>query len=812
MSIVSLFKNVGRDVVTPAELPVIPVRDAVLFPRMVMPLQAGRPASLRALEAALEKDHFVLIVAQKDPTIDEVTPNDLHTTGTVVRVLQTVRMPDGSVQMLVHGQHRARILGITQTTPYLRAHVQRISEDVEKTIEVEALMRQVVSQVEQYVEKSQGVPAEVVTLVRNVEEPGALADMIALAPEMDFAQRQDLLETYDPVERLRKVAVFLGKQLEILDLRNKIQAEVQKGMEKTQREFLLREQLKAIQRELGEADPLTAEINELRQAIEAAGMPEEVKARALKEVDRLAAMPQHSPEVGMLRTYIDWLVSLPWSKSTEDRLDLKEAARILNEDHYGLEKVKERILEFLAVRKLSPSLRTPILCFVGPPGVGRTAVGRSSARARGRKFVGIWLGGVREEAEIRGHRRTYIGALPGRIIQGMKNAGVNNPLFVLDEIDKIGMDFRGDPSSALLEVLDPEQNYAFSDHYLEVPFDLSKVMFITTANVLDTIPPALRDRMEVIRIAGYTEEEKLQIAKGYLVPKQLQQHGLTPEQVRFTDEALRHIIREYTKEAGVRNLEREIAAVCRKVARQIAEGQVTSTEVVADDLYKYLGPPRFPFGAEELVDQVGVATGLAWTEFGGDTLAVEATLMDGKPDVILTGQLGQVMQESARAALSYARSHARELGIDPKRFEHQTVHVHVPAGAVPKDGPSAGVTMATAIISAASGVPVRGDVAMTGEITLRGRVLPVGGIKEKILAAHRAGIRTVILPAKNRKGLLDIPEDVRSEMKFVWAEHINDVLAVALRREPATVTPEVVVSGDGLKSEIEPAPQPAVVN
>jgi ATP-dependent Lon protease len=812
MSIVNLFKNVGRDVVTPAELPVIPLRDAVLFPRMVMPLQAGRPASLKALEAALEKDHFVLVVAQKDPSTDEVGPHDLHTTGTVVRVLQTVRMPDGSVQMLVHGHHRAVILGITQTSPYLRAHVQRVYEDVEKTIEVEALMRQVVSQVEQYVEKSQGVPAEVVTLVRNVEEPGALADMIALAPEMDFGQRQDLLETHDPVARLRKVAVFLGKQLEILDLRNKIQAEVQKGMEKTQREFLLREQLKAIQRELGEADPLTAEIDELRKAIEAAGMPEEVKARALKEVDRLAAMPQHSPEVGMLRTYIDWLVSLPWSKGTEDRLDLKEAARILNEDHYGLEKVKERILEFLAVRKLSPTLRTPILCFVGPPGVGKTSLGRSIARALGRKFVRISLGGVRDEAEIRGHRRTYIGALPGRIIQGMKNAGVNNPLFVLDEIDKIGMDFRGDPSSALLEVLDPEQNFAFSDHYLEVPFDLSKVMFITTANVLDTIPPALRDRMEVIRIAGYTEEEKLQIAKGYLVPKQLQQHGLSAEQVRFTDEALRHIIREYTKEAGVRNLDREIAAVCRKVARQIAEGDVTSTEVVADDLYKYLGPPRFPFGAEELVDQVGVATGLAWTEFGGDTLAVEATLMDGKSDVILTGQLGQVMQESARAALSYARSHARELGIDPKRFENQTVHVHVPAGAVPKDGPSAGVTMATAIISAASGVPVRGDVAMTGEITLRGRVLPVGGIKEKILAAHRAGIRTVVLPAKNRKDLLDIPEDVRSEMRFVWAEHINDVLAVALRREPAAVSPDTLLAGEELGPEVEPAPQPAAIN
>ena len=607
------------------------------------------------------------------------------------------------------------------------------------------------------------------------------------------------------VERLKLVSNFLARQVEILELKGKIQSEVKSEMDKTQREYILREQLKAIQRELGEDDPQQAEINELREKVEEAGMPEEIKARAIKEIDRMSRIPSASPEVGVIRTYVDWLVSLPWNVSTDDNLDIKEAARILDEDHYGLEKIKERILEYLAVRTLADTIRSPILCFVGPPGVGKTSLGKSVARAMNRKFVRMSLGGIHDEAEIRGHRRTYIGALPGRIVQNVKTAGSNNPVFMLDEVDKIGMDFRGDPSSALLEVLDPEQNFSFQDNYLEVPFDLSKVLFIATANLMDPIPAPLRDRMEVIQLPGYTEQEKVEIGKRFLIPKQMENHGLKAKHIVITDEAMIELVRSYTKEAGVRNIEREIANIMRKVARTVAEGRKRKTVVDVKKLNDYLGPARFEYGELEAEDQTGSATGLVVTEVGGDVVAVEVTRMDGKEDFILTGQLGEVMRESARAGLSWIRAHASDLGISRETFEKNTLHIHVPAGAIPKDGPSAGITMALAMVSALTNIPVRKDVAMTGEITLRGRVLPIGGLKSKILAAHLSGAKMVILPRKNEKDLRDIPEEIRKQIKLVLVDSMDQVLETALRRKPKPLVaePPKVLTGDD-----EPKPEP----
>jgi ATP-dependent Lon protease len=670
-------------------------------------------------------------------------------------------------------------------------------------------VRTVQGQIEQYVQSGAPVPPEAAVAARNITEPGLLADMVAYSPDMSTEQRQELLETVDIHERLKLVSSFLGRQIEILELKGKIQSEVKSEMDKTQREYILREQLKAIQRELGEDDPQQAEINELREKLEQAGMPEDIKARAIKEVDRMSRIPSASPEVGVIRTYVDWLVALPWNVTTDDNLDLKEAARILDEDHYGLEKIKERILEYLAVRALADKIRSPILAFVGPPGVGKTSLGKSVARAMGRKFVRMSLGGIHDEAEIRGHRRTYIGALPGRIIQNIKTAGTNNPVFMLDEVDKIGMDFRGDPSSALLEVLDPEQNNTFQDNYLEVPFDLSKVLFIATGNLLDPIPPALRDRMEVIQLPGYTQQEKIEIGKRFLIPKQMENHGLTEKNIVITDEAMTELVQAYTKEAGVRNLEREIANVMRKVARQVAEGRKRKTTVDVKKLEDLLGAPRFEYGELEPEDQTGAATGLVVTEVGGDVVSVEVTKMPGKEDFILTGQLGEVMRESARAGLSWIRAHSDELGIAREVFEKNTLHIHVPAGGIPKDGPSAGITMALAMVSAFTGIPVHKDIAMTGEITLRGRVLPIGGLKSKILAAHLAGAKTVILPMKNQKDLTDIPEEIRKQMKLVLVGTMDQVLEHGLVRLPKRLQAEpaeVVEKGESIEDTTPGAP------
>jgi ATP-dependent Lon protease len=774
---------------------------------MIVPLQVGREKSVAALNAAVENGGPIALVTQRRAEQEEIgDPSELYPIGTLAKIAQVVQLQDGTVRAIVQGQGRIRVDSFVHTSPHISARVQELADATPAGVEIQALIRSVQAQIEQYVANGAPVPPEAAVAARNITEPGLLADMVAYSPDMSTEQRQELLETIDVEERLKLVSVFLARQIEILELKGKIQSEVKSEMDKTQREYILREQLKAIQRELGEDDPQQAEINELREKVESAGMPDEVRSRAIKEIDRMSRIPSASPEVGVIRTYVDWLVSLPWNVATDDRLNIKEAAQILDEDHYGLEKVKERILEYLAVRSLADTIRSPILLFVGPPGVGKTSLGRSIAKAMGRKFTRMSLGGIHDEAEIRGHRRTYIGALPGRIIQSIKTAGTNNPVFMLDEVDKIGMDFRGDPSSALLEVLDPEQNFSFQDNYLEVPFDLRKVLFIATANLLDPIPAALRDRMEVIQLPGYTQREKVEIAKRFLVPKQMENHGLTAKHVEITHETLVELVQAFTKEAGVRNLERELANIMRKVARQVAEGRKRKQVVDVKKLNDYLGPPRFEYGELEAEDQTGSATGLVVTEVGGDVVAVEVTKMEGKEDFILTGQLGDVMRESARAALSWIRSHAADLGIEREVFEKNTLHIHVPAGAIPKDGPSAGVTMATAMVSALTGIPVRKDVAMTGEITLRGRVLPIGGLKSKILAAHLSGAGMVILPRKNEKDLRDIPEDVRKQLKLVLADTMDQVLEAALRRtpKPLKVVPPTIVEG---KDEL-PKPEP----
>ncbi|HUF06616.1 MAG TPA: endopeptidase La, partial [Candidatus Binatia bacterium] len=766
-------------------LPLVALRDTVIFPEMIVPLQVGRDRSVKALDRAVRTSQPVALVTQRSSEQEEIdSVDELYAIGTLAKIAQVIRLQDGTIRAIVQGQRRIRLLDLVQTNPHLEARVEIIDDAVEKTLEVEALMASIHGQIEQYVNSGAPVPPEVAVAARNIVDGGLLADMTAYSPEMTTEQRQELLETIDIADRLRLASQFLAKQIEVLELKGRIQSEVKSEMDKTQREYILREQMKAIQKELGEDDPAVAEAGELREKVESSAMPEEVKEKALKEVDRLARIPSASPEQGVIRTYVDWLVSLPWGIETDDNLDLDEAEKILDEDHWGLEKPKERIIEYMAVRKLAEKIRSPILLFVGPPGVGKTSLGKSIARAMGRKFVRMSLGGIHDEAEIRGHRRTYIGALPGRVMQNIKTAGSANPVFMLDEIDKVGMDFRGDPSSALLEVLDPEQNNTFADNYLEVPFDLSKVLFIATANMLDTIPPALRDRMEVIQLPGYTQLERVRIAERFLVPKQLENHGLTDENLKIEEGALVRLIQAFTREAGVRNLEREIANIARKIARRVAGDAKTKVVVKADQLEDYLGPGRFEYGELEAEDQIGMVTGLVVSDAGGDIVQVEATRMDGKDDFLLTGQLGDVMKESARAGMSYIRARTKELGIDPTAFEKSTVHVHVPAGATPKDGPSAGVTMATAMASLFTGRPVRRDLAMTGEITLRGRVLPIGGLKSKLLAAHLAGVKTVLIPMRNEKDLVDVPDEVRQQLRIVPVENMDQVLAEALIDAP----------------------------
>ena len=770
----------SENVAIPEVLPLIPLRDLILFPNLVVPLFVGREKSIKALEEAMRENHFVALVTQRMAETQEPGPDDIYEIGCVATIMQELKLPDGTAKALVEGQQRFRVREFIQTEPFFLVRIEVIEEDLTVDVETEALMRTLNVDFEKAAELGKPVPQEVLMAASAIEEPGRLADFIAFHLNLKVTEKQEILEAVAPRERLERTGRFLRKELEILELGSKIQDRVKEQMTATQREYFLREQLKAIQQELGTLDEVQAEIDEYTEKIKQAGMPEAVEEKALKELTRLEKMPPASAETSVIRTYLDWLVGLPWTKESEEKLDLVQAQQILDQDHYGLEKVKERILEYLAVHKLTDKMRGPILCFVGPPGVGKTSIGRSIARALGREFIRMSLGGVRDEAEIRGHRRTYVGALPGRIIQSISQAGTRNPVFMMDEIDKVGMDFRGDPTSALLEVLDPEQNNSFQDHYLEAPFDLSNVMFITTANLLDPVPPALRDRMEVIHFPGYTEDEKAHIAEQYLIPKQLAEHGLKATKLEFAEESVHEIIRRYTREAGVRNLERTIAMVCRQVARKVVEGKRGKTVVTPRTLHKYLGPPKFTFGLAEEKDDVGVATGLVWTEVGGDVIFIEATTMSGKGEVLMTGQLGDVMRESAQAALSYIRTRAKDLGIPDDFHEKLDLHIHVPAAAIPKDGPSAGITMATAIASVLMDCPVRRDIAMTGEITLRGRVLPIGGLKEKLLAAHRAGIKTVLVPKDNVRDLDLLPENIRTELEIVPVTTMDEVLARAL--------------------------------
>ncbi|TRO81994.1 endopeptidase La [Trichloromonas acetexigens] len=775
-----------KELTIPEVLPLLPVRDIVVFPYMILPLFVGRDKSVAAVDAALSRDRLIFLASQKDVSKEDPEPDDIYPVGTVAMIMRMLKLADGRVKVLVQGMAKARLTGFPSVDPYFAARVERLEESAppEPTLEIEALMRMVRDQLAQLMQLGKNFPPEVSVVLDNIEDPGSLADLIASNLGLKVAKAQELLEVVDALERLRKVKDVLANELEVATVQNRIQSQAKEEMGKSQREYYLREQLRAIQAELGEADPRAEEIAELRQKLEAAGLPKEARAEADKQLRRLETMHPEAAEYSMLRTYMDWLVDLPWSHATRDNLDLKKARKVLDEDHFNLEKVKERILEFLAVRKLKKDMKGPVLCFVGPPGVGKTSLGKSIARALGRQFVRISLGGVRDEAEIRGHRRTYVGALPGRVLQSIKQAGTCNPVFMLDELDKIGADFRGDPSAALLELLDPEQNHAFSDHYINLPFDLSKVLFIATANVLDPIPSALKDRLEVIRLTGYSTEEKLSIATRYLVPRQLKENGLKAKDARFSEKALLKLITEYTLEAGLRNLEREIGSVCRKIARRFAEGNKKPVLVSETAVAGFLGPPRFLPEEELRESEIGVATGLAWTEVGGEILLVEVSTMKGKGDLTMTGHLGDVMKESAQAALSYARAHAAELGIDANFLEGTSVHIHVPAGAIPKDGPSAGVTMATALISALSGRRVSKDVAMTGEITLRGKVLPIGGLKEKVLAAVRAHIGTIIIPERNTKDLEEIPPHLRKKVRFVSASTMDEVLAAALE-DPA---------------------------
>lgn len=767
----------------PANMPVLPVRDIVVFPYMIIPLFVGREISIKAIDHALSTNRMILLLTQRELGVENPSAGDLYQTGTVGMIMRMLKLPDGRIKILVQGLSKAKAVKFTQTEPFISADIEKITEEKPPSlsIEDEAQIRTVKEQLDKAVSYGKTVLPDIMVVIENIDDPGRLADLIASNLGLKTEQAQEVLEIADPIERLKRASDILSREIELLTVQQKIQSEARGEIDKTQREYYLREQLKAIQKELGDIDERAEEIREFKQKIEDAKMPEKVLKEAEKQLKRIEKMHPDSAEAATIRTYLDWLVELPWSKSTKDKLDIKMAKKVLNADHYDLEKVKERILEYLSVRKIKEKMKGPILCFIGPPGVGKTSLGRSIARALGREFVRMSLGGVRDEAEIRGHRRTYVGALPGRIIQGIKQAGTNNPVFMLDEIDKIGMDFRGDPSSALLEVLDPEQNFAFADHYLSVPFDLTNVMFITTGNLTDTIPGPLKDRMEIIYLSGYTTEEKLGIAKKYLLPKQLEEHGLNSKILSIADSGLSLLISQYTREAGVRNLEREIANLCRKVAKRIAEGKSDTFAITTKNLQGFLGVPKFMPEEEMSHDEIGVSTGLAWTEAGGDIIYIEATTMKGKGSLTLTGQLGDVMKESAQAAFSYVRSKAKSLGIEEDIFSKTDIHIHVPAGAIPKDGPSAGITIATAISSVFTSTPVNKNVAMTGEVTLRGRVLPIGGLKEKTLAAKRMGIKKIIIPKRNKKDLEDIPKYIKKDIEFIFADTMDQVLKVALK-------------------------------
>jgi len=818
-----LFRNEKKDdkesVGGPTRVPLLPLRDIIVFPHMVMPLFVGRQRSIKALEEATQKQSPIFLSSQKDAKTNEPTEEDIYKTGTVGTVVQMLKLPDGTVKVLIEGKRRAKIVRFVNSPDFFLVEIEEAPEVVERNTEVEALTREVHTTFENYVKLKKKIPPEMVMSVSSIDDPGRLADTIVAHLGIKIEDRQNLLETFNAAERLEKVLGHMRAEIEILEVERRIRSRVKKQMERSQKEYYLNEQMRAIQKELGEKDEFKNEIQEIEEKLKQKKLSAEAKDKVEKELKKLKMMSPMSAEATVVRNYIDWILSLPWNELTDDKLDINEAEKVLEEDHYGLEKVKERILEYLAVQSLVGKIKGPILCLVGPPGVGKTSLGRSIARATGRKFVRVSLGGVRDEAEIRGHRRTYIGALPGKIIQSMKKAGSSNPVFLMDEIDKMSTDFRGDPSSALLEVLDPEQNTTFNDHYLDLDYDLSKVMFITTANTLDRIPRPLQDRMEIIRIAGYTELEKLSIAKKYLLEKQKEANGLTPENVAFTDNALLGVIRHYTKEAGVRNLEREIAAICRKVAVEVVKKDRNAhIQVGTKSLHKYLGPERFRYGKAEAEHKIGVATGLAWTELGGELLATEVTIMPGKGQLTITGKLGDVMQESAQAAMSYVRSRAMELGLERDFYQKIDVHIHVPEGAIPKDGPSAGITMATSLVSALIKVPVYNDLAMTGEITLRGTVLPIGGLKEKVLAAHRAGIKKVLIPADNEKDIEEIPATVLKTVEMIAVSHMDEVLKKALViDDPDALFKGLAASADAKEEnppfgdKVEDAPGPDIL-
>ncbi len=777
-----------EQLVIPNVLPLLPVRDVVIFPFMIVPLFVGREQSINAVDAALTKDRLVFAATQTDITKEDPEPDDLYASGTICMIMRMLKLPDGRVKILIQGLTRGKVKKFLQTKPSYIVEIDKIKELPvdEFSLKLEALMRNVKEQLEKLASLGKVVFQEVMMVIDNITDPGRMADLVASNLGLKIDEAQSILDILDPVQRLQKVNDYLIKELQVSQMQAKIQSQAKEEMDRSQREYFLREQMRAIKNELGDLEEADDEAKGFKKKIKDAQMPADVDKEAQKQAERLDMMHPDAAEAGLIRTYLEWLVDLPWAKFTTDNLDQKKAKKVLDNDHYDLEKIKERILEYLAVRKLQKKTKGPILCFIGPPGVGKTSLGRSIARAMGREFIRISLGGIKDEAEIRGHRRTYVGALPGRIIQGIKQAGTSNPVFMMDEIDKIGMDFRGDPSSALLEVLDPEQNYAFSDHYLNVPYDLSKVMFIMTANMADPIPPPLRDRMEIITLPGYTEEEKVQIARKFVVPRQITEHGLTKKLISIKDDTIKDIVSGYTREAGLRGLEREVASVCRKIARKVASGRKEMTAITPKNLQQYLGVPIFIPEAEQETDEVGVATGLAWTPVGGEVLFIETTIMKGKGALSLTGQLGDVMKESAEAALSYIRSRSAELNIDTD-FKAIDIHVHVPSGAIPKDGPSAGITMATSIISALTKVPVNKDVAMTGEITLRGRVLPIGGIKEKCLAALRANMKVVIVPDRNKKDLSEIPKNIRKQLRIIPVKQLDEVLKLALKR-PAKPT------------------------
>ncbi|NBX68961.1 MAG: endopeptidase La [Proteobacteria bacterium] len=791
----------NEELVIPDELPLLPIRDVVVYPYMILPLFVGREPSIRAVNEALAKDRLIFLAAQKEITDENPNPETIYPVGTVAMIMRMRKLPDGRIKILVQGLMKGTAVNFTQEKPFFVARVKTIKEKgaTRENLEVEALMRTVKEQLEKVISLGRMLSPDILMVVDDITEAGRLADLVASNLGLKVNEAQEILEQFDPVERLKKVNDILVKELEVLAMQARIRNQARDEMTKSQREYFLREQIRAIKTELGDNESKSEELQELRNKIEAAKMPPEVYEEAIKQANRLERMHQDASEATIVRTYLDWLIDLPWSKSTEDCLDLVHAKKVLDEDHFDLEKIKERILEFLAVRKLKSKTKGPILCFVGPPGVGKTSLGKSIARAMGRKFVRISLGGIRDEADVRGHRKTYVGAMPGRIVQSLKQAESNNPIFMLDEIDKLGSDFRGDPAAALLEVLDPEQNFSFRDHYLNLPFDLSNVMFVATANLMDTVPAALKDRMEVIQLAGYSQEEKLKIAKQFLISKQIEENGLKPENIEVTEQAIARVVNQYTQEAGLRNLERCVATVCRKVARKFAtsDKKLSKIVVTGQSIPKYLGPPRYLQEEEREHDEVGVATGLAWTQFGGEILNIEVTMMKrAGGGLTLTGSLGDVMKESATAALSYVRSKASRYGIDEKVFSRYEIHVHVPQGATPKDGPSAGITLTTALISLLTGNPVRKDVAMTGEVTLRGHVLPIGGLKEKTLAALRHGITTLIIPHRNHKDLDDVPKELRKKCKFVFAKDVHEVLKNALVNEPSEWSKQLR-TGDG---------------